>query len=369
MVSGNNLFVGDSGFSMCNTRQGKYQAYSLAKEVRKAGFTKTTVDASLGGALGWFVTIIQRFLEKNGIDVRSSSKARHKVMPESSMLAVFWSGNDFNMGKKGIITSPHDTLERVAQIIELARRFPTHVIVVGQNAAVWAQNDIWQKSMDLVVNTFRQAGLNVFDASAFYQSLKPWARGCWHYVRANQTSAKWAAYLRDLGEAMRLGFVSPSWKRHAVQGGFLPEMEMPRSGGSAPAVMQCHAPEEQDEDTLGELVDFRKMKKQAHLEGVKRAAAALHEQQQRSKALIEERQKLQERLDAERSVPGPSATAAPPVGGDSAPAQGRNQQSRSPQMWRWASTRRSSHRSVGAPPLRRAQASQTIPRTSRWKMS
>ena len=138
--------------------------------------------------------------------------------------------------------------------------------------------------MDLVVNTFRQAGLNVFDASVFYQSLKPWARGCWHFVRSIQTSSKWAAYLRDLGEAMRLGFVSPSWKRHAVQGGFLPEMDKPSGGGSAPAVMQCHAPEEQDEDTLGELKDFKKMKKQAHLEGVKLAAQELFERQQRASA-------------------------------------------------------------------------------------
>ena len=221
-----------------------------------------------------------------------------------------------------MITSPHDTLERVAQMVELVRRFPTHVIVVGQNANVWQQGEAWQKAMDLTVNTFRQAGLNVFDASAFYQSLKPWARGLWHYVRSNQTSARWSAYLRDLGEAMRLGFVSPAWTRHAMQGGFLPELDKLPSGGSAPAVMQCHAPEEKDEDTLGELVDFKERKKKLMAEGVKRASQALFEQQQRAKALIEERRALQERLDAERDVKGPSAAASPPASGGSAPAQG-----------------------------------------------
>ena len=66
VFAGNNLFVGDSGFSMCSTRQGKYSAYSMAREVRKAGFTKTTVDASLGGTLGSLVPMIQRFLETMG---------------------------------------------------------------------------------------------------------------------------------------------------------------------------------------------------------------------------------------------------------------------------------------------------------------
>ena len=86
--------------------------------------------------------------------------------------------------------------------------------------------------------------------------------------------------------------------------------------------MQRHAPDEPDTDTVGELKDFRKLRKQAYDEDFKRAAAALAENQKRAAAVLAEKQKVQARLDAERDVVGPSVQGQPPVGGGLRPRAG-----------------------------------------------
>ena len=85
--------------------------------------------------MGSFVGVIQTFLLKEGINVckgqalASAPTGTRTVMPEGSMLVLFWNGNDFMPAKKHQVKTAHDHGQRVAQIMLTVVTFATPIVI------------------------------------------------------------------------------------------------------------------------------------------------------------------------------------------------------------------------------------------------